>query len=52
MRVPFYIIQGQEDHITPTSVAQDYFRKIRAPRKKNGPHCKHAGHSCLRYESR
>jgi proline iminopeptidase len=34
MRVPFYIIQGQEDHITPTSVAQDYFRKIRAPRKK------------------
>jgi proline iminopeptidase len=34
MPVPFYIIQGQEDHITPTSVAQSYFRKIRAPRKK------------------
>lgn len=43
MRVPFYIIQGQEDHITPTSVAQDYFRKIRAPRKKMVL-IKHAGH--------
>jgi len=43
MPVPFYIIQGQEDHITPTSLAQDYFRKIRAPRKRmvlirNGGH--------------
>jgi proline iminopeptidase len=34
MPVPFCLIQGQEDHITPTSIAQDYFRKIRAPRKK------------------
>jgi len=43
MPVPFYIFQGQEDHITPASLARDCFRKIRAPRKKMVP-IKNAGH--------
>jgi len=34
MPVPFLIIQGEEDHITPTSAVEDYFEKIRAPRKE------------------
>jgi pimeloyl-ACP methyl ester carboxylesterase len=34
MPVPFFIFQGQEDRMTPVGVAQEYFRKIRAPRKK------------------
>lgn len=34
MPVPFFIIQGREDHITPTELAEQYFRRIHAPRKK------------------
>jgi pimeloyl-ACP methyl ester carboxylesterase len=34
MPIPFFIIQGEEDHITPTIVVEDYFEKIRAPRKE------------------
>lgn len=34
MPLPFFIIQGQDDHIAPTTLAVDYFRKIRAPVKK------------------
>jgi proline iminopeptidase len=34
MPVPFFIIQGQEDRITPTTPVEDYFHKIRAPRKE------------------
>jgi pimeloyl-ACP methyl ester carboxylesterase len=33
-KVPFFIIQGSEDHITPTSMAASYFQKIRAPKKQ------------------
>ena len=34
MAVPFFLIQGEEDHIAPTEVAQRYFDRIRAPVKK------------------
>jgi pimeloyl-ACP methyl ester carboxylesterase len=34
MPVPFFVIQGEEDHITPTEVAQRYFHRIHAPLKK------------------
>jgi pimeloyl-ACP methyl ester carboxylesterase len=34
MPVPFFIIQGEEDHITPTDAAAEYFRAIHAPRKE------------------
>ena len=31
--VPFFVIQGREDHITPFEVAQAYFAEVRAPKK-------------------
>jgi alpha-beta hydrolase superfamily lysophospholipase len=34
MPVPFFIIQGEEDHITPTDAAAEYFRAIHAPKKR------------------
>ncbi|HXJ18301.1 MAG TPA: alpha/beta hydrolase, partial [Candidatus Polarisedimenticolia bacterium] len=34
MPVPFFVIQGEEDHIAPTEVAQRYFHRIHAPLKK------------------
>ncbi|CAG2533020.1 Pimeloyl-ACP methyl ester carboxylesterase [Maribacter dokdonensis] len=42
-KVPIYILQGDNDHFTETSVAQMYFDSIRAPSKKwflfeNGTH--------------
>jgi len=33
MPVPFFIIQGSEDRITPTALVEDYFQHIQAPRK-------------------
>lgn len=29
---PFFVFQGREDHITPTDVAFDYVRRLKAPR--------------------
>jgi pimeloyl-ACP methyl ester carboxylesterase len=34
LKVPFFVIQGKEDMVTPTSVAVNYFKVVRAPRKK------------------
>lgn len=34
MPVPFFIIQGSEDRITPTVLVEDYFQHVRAPRKE------------------
>lgn len=31
--VPFFVIQGTNDHITPTDLARDNFERIQAPRK-------------------
>jgi len=46
LKVPFFVIQGKEDMVTPTSVAVQYFRVVKAPKKKliliNG-----AGHFAL-----
>ena len=33
MPVPFFIIDGREDELSPPSLAEPYFRKIRAPLK-------------------
>ena len=33
-KLPFFVIQGSDDHITPTSVAASYFENIKAPRKQ------------------
>jgi pimeloyl-ACP methyl ester carboxylesterase len=33
-RVPFFIIQGRDDHITPTSLAERYVQRIQAPVKQ------------------
>jgi len=33
-KLPFFVIQGRDDHITPTSLAANYFEKIKAPRKR------------------
>ena len=43
MPVPFFIIQGQKDHTTPTPPVEDYFQRIRAPRKEIAL-IKNAGH--------
>ena len=32
--VPVYFIQGEKDYITPTSMVEDYYESIIAPRKK------------------
>jgi pimeloyl-ACP methyl ester carboxylesterase len=46
LKVPFFVIQGAEDMVTPVSVAVRYFNVVKAPRKKliliNG-----AGHFAL-----
>lgn len=31
--VPFFVIQGRDDHIAPFEVAQAYFAEVRAPKK-------------------
>jgi pimeloyl-ACP methyl ester carboxylesterase len=33
LRVPYFVIQGRDDHITPASLAQQYVAKVKAPRK-------------------
>src|SRR5262249_4578961 len=33
-KVPFFVIQGKEDMVTPTSVAVKYFNTVKAPKKK------------------
>lgn len=45
-KVPFFVIQGKEDMATPTSVAVEYFKVVRAPRKKL-IRIEHAGHFAL-----
>jgi pimeloyl-ACP methyl ester carboxylesterase len=32
--LPFFIINGSEDHVTPTDLARRYFDTIRAPEKQ------------------
>lgn len=32
--LPFFIVNGSDDHITPTDLARRYFESIRAPRKE------------------
>jgi pimeloyl-ACP methyl ester carboxylesterase len=44
--VPFFVIQGKEDMVTPTSVAMGYFKVVRAP-KKRLILIDHAGHFAL-----
>ena len=34
LKVPFFVIQGEEDMVTPTSGAVKYFNVVKAPRKK------------------
>jgi len=34
LKVPFFVIQGKEDMVTPTSVAVEYFQGVKAPKKK------------------
>jgi pimeloyl-ACP methyl ester carboxylesterase len=31
--IPFFVIQGREDHIAPFAVAQAYLAEVRAPKK-------------------
>src|SRR6185437_4163170 len=31
--IPFFVIQGRDDHIAPFEVAQDYVAEVRAPKK-------------------
>jgi pimeloyl-ACP methyl ester carboxylesterase len=33
-KVPFFVIQGREDMVTPTAVAIQYFNIVKAPKKK------------------
>ena len=42
-KVPFFVIQGKEDMVTPTSVAMKYFNAVNAPKKKLIL-IEHAGH--------
>ncbi len=46
LKVPFYVIQGKEDMVTPTSVAVKYFNVVKAP-KKRLILIEHAGHFAL-----
>jgi pimeloyl-ACP methyl ester carboxylesterase len=46
LKVPFFVIQGKEDMVTPTSVAVEYFNVVRAPKKKLIL-IDHAGHFAL-----
>jgi pimeloyl-ACP methyl ester carboxylesterase len=34
IKVPFFVIQGKEDMVTPTSVAVKYFQVVKAPKKR------------------
>jgi pimeloyl-ACP methyl ester carboxylesterase len=34
LKLPFFVIQGNEDMVTPTSVAVKYFNVVEVPRKK------------------
>jgi pimeloyl-ACP methyl ester carboxylesterase len=34
LKVPFFVIQGKEDMVTPTSVAVQYYEVVRAPKKR------------------
>lgn len=34
LKVPFFVIQGKEDMVTPTSVAVQYFKAVKAPGKR------------------
>src|SRR5262249_4098582 len=43
LEVPFFVIQGKEDMVTPTSVAVEYFNAVKAPKKKLIL-IEHAGH--------
>jgi pimeloyl-ACP methyl ester carboxylesterase len=43
LKVPFFVIQGEEDMVTPTSVAVKYFKVVKAPKKKLIL-IEHAGH--------
>jgi len=45
-KVPFFVIQGKEDMVTPTSVAMKYFNAVKAPKKKLIL-IEHAGHFAL-----
>ena len=46
LKVPFFLIQGREDMVTPTSVAVKYFNVVKAPKKKLIL-IDHAGHFAL-----
>ena len=46
LKVPFFVIQGKEDMVTPTSVAVKYFNVVKAP-KKQLILIEHAGHFAL-----
>jgi proline iminopeptidase len=46
LKVPFFVIQGKEDMVTPTSVAVKYFNVVKAPKKKLIL-IEHAGHFAL-----
>jgi len=46
IKVPFFVIQGKEDMVTPTSVAMKYFQVAKTPKKKFIL-IEHAGHFAL-----
>jgi pimeloyl-ACP methyl ester carboxylesterase len=46
LKVPFFVIQGKEDMVAPTSVAVKYFDAVEAPKKKLIL-IEHAGHFAL-----
>jgi proline iminopeptidase len=46
LKVPFFVIQGKEDMVAPTSVAVKYFNVVKAPRKRLIL-IEHAGHFAL-----
>jgi proline iminopeptidase len=46
IKVPFFVIQGKDDMVTPTSVAVEYFSVVKAPKKKMIL-IDHAGHFAL-----
>lgn len=46
LKVPFFVIQGKEDMVVPTSVAAEYFNAVEAPMKKMIL-IEHAGHFAL-----
>ena len=46
LEVPFFLIQGKDDMVTPTSVALQYFNVVKAPKKKLIL-IDHAGHFAL-----